>query len=345
MLDIIVPIISKTVMITIFVFVMLLLVDYINVVTKGRMKKIVKGKKPQQYVTASFLGSIPGCLGAFMNVSFYVHGLLSFGAIAGGMIATSGDEAFVMLAQFPREALILFGLLFILGIVGAWIADKIAVLFNIIPCKECGLLKIHNIDKKFKLKPSNFKKFHHLSYKKYVLITFFIIIILLNLSGFWGPQSWSLDEPERIILLSLSITAIIIIVTVTEHYLKDHIWKHIIKKHLWKMVLWTFFALLFVDIGLQYLNLSEFVTANMGLILIISAFVGLIPESGPHLVFVMMFVSGLVPFSVLLTSSIVQDGHGMIPLFSYSTKDAVFIKLFNLAFGLTIGIPLFLIGL
>ena len=85
--------------------------------------------------------------------------------------------------------------------------------------------------------------------------------------------------------------------------------------------------------------------ANMGLVLIISALVGLIPESGPHLVFVMMFASGLIPFSVLLTSSIVQDGHGMIPLFSYTTRDAVLIKLFNLAFGLAIGIPLYLIGL
>ena len=114
MLDIIVPILNKTIMITIFVFVMLLLVDYINVMTKGRMKKAVKGSKTRQYTTASFLGSTPGCLGAFMNVSFYVHGLLSFGAIVGGMIATSGDEAFVMLTQFPREALILFGLLFVL---------------------------------------------------------------------------------------------------------------------------------------------------------------------------------------------------------------------------------------
>ena len=33
---------------------------------------------------ASFLGSTPGCLGAFMNVSLYIHGTISFGAIVGG---------------------------------------------------------------------------------------------------------------------------------------------------------------------------------------------------------------------------------------------------------------------
>ncbi|MBT3312467.1 MAG: hypothetical protein HN737_12920 [Desulfobacterales bacterium] len=39
-----------------------------------------------------------------MNVSLYVHGLISFGAITGGMITTSGDETFVMLIQFPGTA-------------------------------------------------------------------------------------------------------------------------------------------------------------------------------------------------------------------------------------------------
>jgi len=51
-----------------------------------------------------------------------------------------------------------------------------------------------------------------------------------------------------------------------------------------------------------------------------------------------------VPFSILLTSSIVQDGHGMLPLLSISIKDFAFIKLFNLIFGLTVGTLCFLAG-
>jgi len=102
-------------MITLFVFVMMLIIDYVNVLTKGKMEQAVKGGKGRQYTIASFLGATPGCLGAFMNVSFYVHGLLSFGAMVGGMIATSGDEAFVMLALFPKEATLLFTLLFVLA--------------------------------------------------------------------------------------------------------------------------------------------------------------------------------------------------------------------------------------
>ena len=332
-------------MITIFVFVMMLLVDYFNVLTKGRMKKAVRGGKLRQYTISSFLGVTPGCLGAFMNVSLYVHGLLTFGAIAAGMIATSGDESFVMLTMFPRESLILFALLFILGIAGGWIADKIASFFRLIPCKECTLQKIHEIEGEHPFQPSVLCNLSELSPIRYSLIITFAILILLDLIGVWGPQSWSLEEPDRIILISLSLIAVFIITTVSKHYLNDHIFNHIIKKHIWKIFLWTFFALLIVNVGIQQGNLDQFVRANMGLVLVISALVGLIPESGPHMVFVIMFASGLIPFSILLTSSIVQDGHGMLPLLSYTVKDSILIKIFNLVFGLAIGGMLYLIGL
>ena len=84
--------------------------------------------------------------------------------------------------------------------------------------------------------------------------------------------------------------------------------------------------------------------ANIGLVLIISALVGLIPESGPHMVFVTLYASGIIPFSVLLTSSISQDGHGMLPLFSYTIRDSVFIKIFNIVFALAVGGALSLFG-
>lgn len=62
------------------------------------------------------------------------------------------------------------------------------------------------------------------------------------------------------------------------------------------------------------------------------------------MVFVMMYASGIVPFSVLLTSSISQDGHGMLPLLSYTIKDSVLIKVFNLVFAFLVGIIFFALG-
>jgi hypothetical protein len=58
----------------------------------------------------------------------------------------------------------------------------------------------------------------------------------------------------------------------------------------------------------------------------------------------MMYAEGLIPFSVLFTTSFVQDGHGMLPLLSYSVKDFVIVKLLNLVFGLAVGGILFSLG-
>ena len=125
----IISIFKHAFMITFFVFVMMLLLDIVDIITKRRISNIIQGGKWRQYTLASFLGSTPGCLGAFMNVTLYAHGTISFGALVGGMIATSGDEAFVMLSQFPFKAMALFALLFVLGIIFAWISDIIILTF------------------------------------------------------------------------------------------------------------------------------------------------------------------------------------------------------------------------
>lgn len=333
-------VINHSIMITLFVFVMMLIIDYINVLTKGKMEKAVKGGKGRQYTITSFLGATPGCLGAFMNVSFYVHGLIGFGAIVGGMIATSGDEAFVMLTLFPKEALLLFTILFIVGIIGGWVSDRAANRIRIIPFKECNMQVVH-VETCGCFDRTVLKKFPRLSSYRYG-ISFLLLVMIVGIGlGHIGPPIWNW---VRVTIFSLLVIAAFIIFTVPDHYLEDHIWNHIVKKHLWRVFLWTFFALLFITIGLSYWDIETFVKTNMIWVFLICALVGLIPESGPHMVFVMMFANGLVPFSILLTNSIVQDGHGMLPLFSYSVKDALMIKMFNLIFAIAIGLPLIIVG-
>lgn len=117
----ILPVFKHALLISFFVFVMMLIVDFVDTASKRRISDLMRGGLWRQYFLSAFLGSTPGCLGAFMNVSLYVHGMISFGAIVGGMIATSGDEAFVMLSQFPLTAMALFILLFFSGIIFALI--------------------------------------------------------------------------------------------------------------------------------------------------------------------------------------------------------------------------------
>jgi len=336
-------ILKHSLLITVFVFVMMLLIDYFNVITNGKMSQSIKGGRGRQYLIASFLGSTPGCLGAFLNVSFYIHGLMSFGALVGGMIATSGDEAFVMLALFPKKAILLFGILFVLGIVLAWISDKIAGILNIVPCQECELNEVHTIESCKCFDKDQLAKYYlHISWHRAVLLLFLIAIMLSITTGKVGSPTW---DWKRITMTILTGIAAVIIGSVPDHFLKDHVWKHIIKKHMLRVFLWSFFALLIIQVVFKFWDFEAFIQSHMVWVMLIAVLIGIVPESGPHMVFAMMFAEGIIPFSVLLASSIVQDGHGMLPLLSYTLRDAILVKVFNLVFGLSIGLILYYTGL
>lgn len=280
MVEIILKVLKETFEITMIVALMMILVDLLNTWTNGKIKNLLEGKsKYRQYIIASLIGVIPGCFGGFTNVSLYMHGLISFGSLAGSMIAVSGDEAYVMLAMFPKTAIILFLILFVIGVFSGIIIDKVVNRFAVQTCTNCESLVIHETEKNLK------------------------------------------------------------------HFFHEHIWEHIIRKHIWKIAIWTFAALLFVELSLKYLDLQSFTSNYKIIFLFVGALIGLIPESGPHLIIVKLFADGMIPFSVLLTSSIVQDGHGMLPMLSYSIKDSILLKTFNLVIGLTIGLILFAFGI
>jgi len=325
--------------ITILVFAMMVLVDYLNVTTKGKMAVLIRGGIWRQYITASFLGATPGCLGAFMNVSFYVHGLLSFGAIVGGMVATSGDEAFVMLTLFPGKAALLFAILFVIGILLAWISDYLAKVLRFNPCKECQLQVVHPQESGEPLSLGRgWANLKEISLRRYLLLGFFGLVLVGVFLGVIGPGGWKKWSFAVILLAGFLAT-----LTSSPHYLRGHIWDHLVVRHIWRVFLWTFFALLLMKIGLSHWDLKGFISGHMMWVFLIAAFLGVIPESGPHLIFVVMFAQGIIPFSVLLVSSLVQDGHGMLPLLSYTIRDSILIKLFNLAFGLLLGGGLYLL--
>ena len=275
-------ILKHTSMITLFVFVIMTLVDYFNVLTNGRMSASIKGGTWRQYTVASFLGATPGCLGVCLNVSFYIHGLLTFGAIVGGMMATSGDEAFVMLALFPGKALLLFILLFLLGILFAKLTDIIASRLKIGPCQGCKLQQIHTIETcQCFDKANRTHNYLRISPLRAVLLLVALACLIAIARGLIGPEAWNW---KRVTLRLLMTILIAIIGSVPNHYLREHIWDHIVRRHLGRVFLWSFFAILIVEMGLTHWNFESFVKNHMVWVLLISGLAGIVPESGPHII-------------------------------------------------------------
>jgi len=335
-------VLEHAIMITGFVFVMMLVIEYVNVQTRGSWHFFLQKRKWLQYVFAAFLGAIPGCLGAFTIVAMFSHNIISFGALVAAMIATSGDEAFVMLAMFPQKALLLIALTFGIGILAGFLTDTIFPKLNFIKKLRHRELPLHEEER---CDCFSITDIVHQIRKPTMPRILLIIIVLMLIAGILhGSIAHEEQHWIRITLFITSLIALFVVITVPDHFLEEHLWNHIVKVHIPKIFLWTFGALLIVHFLMEYVDVNSWVESNMLIVLLVACLVGLIPESGPHLVFVTLFVTGTIPFSILLASSIVQDGHGMIPLLAETKRGFILVKAINLIIGLLAGMLGFWIG-
>lgn len=116
-------ILKESVVITLVVTALMLAIEALDFLLKGRMLEGLRRTRFGQILASALLGVIPGCAGGYVSVSMYARGMFSFGALLAMMIATTGDEAFLMLALFPRKALLIFAGLFALALAVAWGVD------------------------------------------------------------------------------------------------------------------------------------------------------------------------------------------------------------------------------
>ena len=329
-------------MISAFVFMMMVIVEYVNVRLKGRLINRVGQRPLVQSALGGVLGAAPGCLGSFTNVTLYQHGILSFGALVCGMIATSGDEAFVMISMFPGAFLVLTGILFVVGLITGLIVDVVRK--RRFRSEGEGCLVYHgeaseaaiNIAAQLK---ANFKPG---SVGRWAVLVGLVVFFLLICQGIIGPHGHGEGQVMghggwiRIALIVVTAMAIITTLISSDHFVTDHIINHVVKRHLASIFLWIFGTLLVLKMAGHFFDIGSFVQANRWWMLLIACLVGIIPQSGPHILFVTLFAQGVLPFSILLGSSIVQDGHGMLPLLAFDRKDFLLVKAINLAVGLAV---------
>ena len=404
MLHVFIDSLRNAILITGLVIVMMMMIESLNIESKGLFFKGLKNTRIGQITFGALLGSIPGCMGGFAAVSLYTHRMFSFGALVAMMIASSGDEAFIMLAMIPDQALILFAILFVLAIAAGWITDLIHDRVHEKHCKEedhseCGAdtnchdgYTVHNCGTHQHSLPDNpgiassatqeissptrSENSRHYGWKRISMFIGLAIFIVALATGQLGHDHSShaghdhsahschehcthsghdhcndevaeakvsqsinlLDEQwMNVLFAGLSVIVLFVLLFASDHFINEHLWDHIIRKHLLTIFCWTFAVLLLVSIGLQYVSIDEWISSNTVLMIILATLIGIIPESGPHMIFVTLYAAGIVPFPVLLASSISQDGHASLPLLAESRKSFLWAKIINCVVALAAG--------
>ena len=463
-----IDILRNSVLITGLVVVMMMMIESLNIESKGMLFKGLRRTKIGQVVIGALLGSIPGCMGGFATVSLYTHRMFSFGALVAMMIASSGDESFVMLAMIPDQALILFAVLFVIAVIVGIVTDKVYEKMHAKRCDkhdhaECGAdtdchdgYVVHTVseccDESSSCESGNRKEgrcfptshdgdsktshtdsrccshhdtMHydevhsdvahnhrrHYGWKRIVMFIGLAVFIAALASGQLGhdhsahsahdshahhehpsvpsglmgqkdkgdvpfvsegpdvaecgehchhhdhglheQHSHASAEAEfedgafhidllsedwmNVLFAGLSVIVLFVLLFASDHFVEEHLWNHIVKRHLPTIFAWTFGVLLVLGIGLQFVEIDRWISDNVALMILLATLVGIIPESGPHMIFVTLFAAGVVPFPVLLASSISQDGHASIPLLAESKKSFLWAKIINCAVALAAG--------
>ena len=337
-----VEIFKHALVITVFVIIMMLLIEYLTVQSRGRWYGRFEKYPLLQILIAALLGLTPGCLGVYMVVSLYVHRIFHFAALTTAMVATFGDEAFVMFAMIPGQAVIVMLFLFVLALISG-------ILLYLFPLGKRKMklavnhmqLHEHDEDCQVLIPTKVIAQIRHISFERAVLISGGLIFLILLLNGDIGSETW---DWKRIIFLIVTSFELFIALTVPDHFLVKHLWGHVIHKHFLRVFAWTFGAFLVIHVGFEFLNLEDLVRENLFSILILAVLVGIIPESGPHILFITLYATGNIPLSILLASSITQDGHGSLPLLAETRKDFLRMKGVNLLLGLIVGLAGLLFG-
>lgn len=336
----------NSIMVTGLVTIMMIMIEMLNIESRGGFFHGLAQSRVGGVLVGTLLGITPGCLGGFATVSLYTHGVLSFGALVAMMIASSGDEAFVMLATIPGDSMWIFALLGAVAVVVGILLDFFVKKRDPMHCNTH--FSVHDEDKK----PEGMRGERHFGWKRILMFAGITLFLVALVSGMLEHEHGGEEELEaevlgginllsedwmNVMFAAFSLVVLFCLIWASDHFVDEHLWHHIVVKHLPRIFAWTFGVLIFVGILLNYFDVNAWINDNTALMIVLATLIGVIPESGPHLLFVTLYASGVVPLPVLLASCISQDGHASLPLLAESKQSFLRAKLINCAVALAVG--------
>ena len=352
--DILLDALRAAILITGMVVMMMMMIESLNISSGGRFFARLQGSKFGQIVVSALLGWIPGCMGGFASVSLFSHGMISFGALVAMLIATSGDEAFVMLTLFPGKALWISLLILVIGILVGVLIDFVAPRLGLKPytLKACDEMQLHEEDRHEEhthaAAPAE-KKRRTFTWKRGILFLGIGLYIFALASGLLEHEHEGAEPHDghgfnllsedwmNLLFAAVSLIMLAVVAFGSDHFVEEHLWHHVIARHVPKIFAWTFGVLLLLGFLTEIWDVGDWISANVPLMIVLATLIGIIPESGPHLIFVTLFAAGVVPVPVLIASCISQDGHAALPLLAESKGAFLRAKAINCLVALIVG--------
>lgn len=337
-----------------FVGAVLLLFGYINFKKSGKFLETIEKSKKFQPIIGGLLGLTPGCGGAIFVMPLFFKKSVTFGTVVATLMATMGDAAFVMIAAKPLHYLVVSGLALTIGVITGYLVDFTSLGDKILAKYDKRMMIIKGARSKKEdelppMGPIDKKRSNVLNYLFWSLIAVGLVLGIMDLTqvdiDFPIP---AFEEIIGVIGVSLSI----FLVFKGKKFLRDDTPEDeeakvkSLKKTFIENAQETAFVIMWVFVGfLAYemltlgLGMGDYAAGEQvieswllatGVIsIVIGVAVGIIPGCGPQIIFITLFINGLVPFSALLANAISQDGDALFPLLAIDRRSAIWATLIN----------------
>ena len=308
-------------------------------VLKLDVEQLLQRHRRWQVPLAAFMGALPGCGGAVMVITQYVHGRLGFGAVVAVLTATMGDAAFLLLAREPMTGLgvILLGL--VVGTLSGYCIDAIhgpdfmrmdgskarcrnssaassdrwlkpVWTLLLLPGVVLGMMLALQLET-----DSLFGPIATLEPTLWLGFIGGIIAMLMWSNLFTGSAYRPLVSENRVATMDDSDPRPAATGSTLGRVIEDTNF----------VTVWVVMAYLIYELGIHYsgVDLAQWFTVWAPIAPLIGVLVGLLPGCGPQIVTTSLYLAGIVPLSAQLGNAISNDGDALFPAIAMAPKTAI----------------------
>ena len=312
--------VSVFVAITLFVFL------YFEKSKTYSLSKLFKNNVNLQIPIAGFLGAIPGCGGAIIVVTQYLQGNITFGCLVAVLTSTMGDAAFLILAKQPTNALLIFSICMIVGIISGFLVNYI------MPNKRASM----NVTK-INLKLGEIQNKYHLSLYKFWLVIFIPGFFLGILSQFQINLVKILNFDIYYFLgCSGALLAMFIwaINPFSDKAISVDTSRNIQSKGIDMtnfVTVWVIIGFLVFDLGIYFtgIDFKKLFEVMLPLTPLVAIFIGFVPGCGPQILTATLYLNGYIPFSAEIGNAISNDGDALFPAIAICPREAILATVYS----------------
>jgi hypothetical protein len=297
-------------------------------------ESLLRKHKKYQVPISALLGALPGCGGAIVVMTQYTMGRLGFGSVVAVLTSTMGDAAFLLLAQDPKAALVVFSTSITVGIIFGYLTEFIH-----------GYDFLRQTNKKLDNLAGTFYQYEWVKNPwVWLLIPGLIVGLLTSFQADYISDNFFAQFGIENFNLWLGVTGaalsfILWFINPTAGTIKSNFFQCRTRGEVWDKVtadtafvtVWVLVGYLAFELGVLWtgFDFGSLFSSIAPLLPLIGVMIGFLPGCGPQVIVTTMYLQGLIPFSAQLGNAISNDGDALFPAIAVAPKVSIIATIYT----------------